>query len=186
MHVRTRRSAPAIQGIDISARPEETLRIQAQALGLPSDALDAQLAVRRARGACGLTALGAFEGGRMVGFAYGVGADEDYPWRAPVLARLHHAGHSSWAQDTFYVCELHMLPSFQRRGLGTLLLTSLCSRASERRVVLTTPDGPTAARRLYQRFGYRDLVVPPAGSGEYTVMGARLPLVPEVFRSMAA
>ncbi|MGP3690504.1 GNAT family N-acetyltransferase [Streptomyces sp. IBSNAI002] len=186
MHVRTRKTAPAVQDIDIVDRAEETLRIQSQALGLPPGALDDQLAVRRARGAHGLSAFGAFEDGRLVGFAYGVGADESYPWRAPVSARLHRAGHSSWAENAFYVCELHMLPAFQRRGLGTLLLTTLCSRATERRVVLTTPAGPTPARRLYQRFGYRDLVTEPEGAEQYTIMGARLPLVPEVFRSMAA
>ncbi|MCY0931633.1 GNAT family N-acetyltransferase [Streptomyces sp. H27-H1] len=180
MQLRTKRPLLRIRDIEVAALAEDTLRIQAAALGLPPGALDDRLWERRARGARGLTALGAFEDGRLVGFSYGVHADEPYAWREPVTARLREAVRPAWAEDVFYLCELHVLPDFQHRGLGTLLLTTLCSRATERRVILTTPQGPTPARRLYRRYGYRDLAhTGPAGRKRYTIMGAELPLLPQ-------
>ncbi|WP_405497480.1 GNAT family N-acetyltransferase [Streptomyces sp. NBC_00096] len=181
MQVRTARTALKVLDIDVAALAEDTLRVQAQALGMPPRALDHRIPERRARGACELTALGAFEGGRLVGFAYGIAAREPYGWRGPVTATLQAAGRHAWAEDAFYLCEMHVLPAFQRRGLGTLLLTSLCERATERRVILTTPHRPTPARRLYHRHGYRDLAsTGSAGSDAepYAIMGAELPLRP--------
>lgn len=185
MHIRTGRSV--IRDIDVAARAEDTLRLQARALGLPADALDHRVGERRTRGSCDLTALGAFEGGLLVGFTYGIAAEKPYAWRHSVLARLEEVGHRSWTEDVFYLCELHVLPAFQGRGLGTRLLTGLCARASERRVILTTPDGPTPARRLYRRFGYRDLAdTGPADEEPYAIMGAELPLLPAAFRARSA
>ncbi|MFI8105902.1 GNAT family N-acetyltransferase [Streptomyces sp. NPDC086023] len=174
--------------IDVAALALPTLRVQAAALELPRRALDHRVPERRMRGACDLTAFGAFDDGRLVGFAYGVRADEPYAWREPVLDRLAAAGCQEWTEDAFYLCELHVRPDFQGRGLGTRLLTTLCSRASERRVVLTTPRQPTPARRLYHRYGYRDLVTTDPGGGEgepYAIMGAELPLLPETFARAA-
>ncbi|MFE9566505.1 GNAT family N-acetyltransferase [Streptomyces sp. NPDC006487] len=189
MHVSTRRPVPVLTAVDIGALAEETLRVQAAALGLAPRALDDRVPERRARGACGLTAIGAFHDGQLAGFTYGVPAHEPYPWREPVLHRLLAAGRRSWTGDAFYLCELHVLPDFQRQGLGTRLLTALCARAGEHRVILTTPAQPTPARRLYHRHGYRDLIdVPPYASdaAPYAIMGAELPLLPEAFRARAA
>ncbi|MCB5167485.1 GNAT family N-acetyltransferase [Streptomyces bambusae] len=189
MNVRTLSPAPAVRHFDVAALARDTLRVQAQALGMPPRALDRRAAERRARASRGLTALGAFAGSRLVGFAYGIPAGRSYPWRDPVTARLHAAGRSVWAEDSFYLCELHVLPEFQGRGLGTRLLTSLCSRATEPRVILTTPHRPSAARRLYARHGYHDLVTAGSDPGDddpYVVMGAQLPLLPAAFRAAQA
>ncbi|MEV7417088.1 GNAT family N-acetyltransferase [Streptomyces sp. NPDC089919] len=188
MHVSIRRPVPAVTAIDVDALAGETLRVQAAALGLPSHALDHRLPERHARGRHGLTAIGAFHDGRLVGFAYGVPAREHYPWRAPVHHRLLAAGRSSWTEDAFYLCELHVLPEFQGRGLGTRLLTALCARAGDaRRVILTTPAQQAPARRLYHRHGFADLTdLAAEGPDQYAVMGAVLPLLPKTFRARAA
>ena len=60
--------------------------------------------------------------------------------------------------DYFELTELHVHPSAQGRGIGEALLTELLSRVDAPRALLSTPEGPTRAWRLYRRIGFTDLL----------------------------
>jgi ribosomal protein S18 acetylase RimI-like enzyme len=92
----------------------------------------------------------------------------------------------TWLDDSFEIAELHVLPSWQGRGIGRSLLLSLASGRPERTAVLSTADAPTTARRLYRGVGFTDLLTDFRFSGTeppYAVMGAPLPLAATGSRS---
>ncbi len=79
----------------------------------------------------------------------------------------------------FAVTELHVLPRFQGRGVGSGLIRTLCEWSGRPRSILSAIDAETPARRLYRALGYRDLaraVRFPNTDRPYAVMGAQLPL----------
>jgi len=81
--------------------------------------------------------------------------------------------------DYFELTELHVHPDAQGRGVGTALLTELLSRVDAPRVLLSTPEGPTRAWRLYRRFGFTDLLRHyhfTGDSRDFAVLGRTLPL----------
>jgi ribosomal protein S18 acetylase RimI-like enzyme len=138
----------------------------------------------------GLTAL---VNGRVAGFTYGFHGENGQWWHDMVAAALatrsgvgvSAAGYGdaeapcAWLDDSFEIAELHVLPSWQGRGIGRSLLLSLASGRPERTAVLSTADAPTKARRLYRGVGFTDLLTDFRFSGSeppYAVMGARLPL----------
>ena len=138
----------------------------------------------------GLTAL---VDGRLAGFTYGFHGENGQWWHdmvAAALATRSAAGGSAaeygdgkapqeWLDDSFEIAELHVLPSWQGRGIGRSLLLSLASGRPERTAVLSTADAPTRARRLYRGLGFTDLLTDFRFSGSeppYAVMGALLPL----------
>ena len=80
----------------------------------------------------------------------------------------------------FEVAELHVLPSYQGKGIGRELLLRLTSGRPERTAVLSTADAESRARRLYRGVGFTDLLTGfrfSGGEPAYAVMGARLPLL---------
>jgi ribosomal protein S18 acetylase RimI-like enzyme len=138
----------------------------------------------------GLTAL---VDGRLAGFTYGFHGENGQWWHdmvAAALATRSAAGGSAaeygdakapreWLDDSFEIAELHVLPSWQGRGIGRSLLVSLASGRPEQTAVLSTADAPTRARRLYRGLGFTDLLTDFRFSGSeppYAVMGAPLPL----------
>lgn len=122
--------------------------------------------------------------GNTVAFAYGFHGASGQWWHDVVdraLTEIAGAEHAAaWLADTFEVAELHVHPDHQRRGLGRKLLTELCSRRTERTMVLSTLERPgSPARRLYRSIGMIDLLREfefPGGGPRYAVMGATLPL----------
>lgn len=127
----------------------------------------------------GLVALGAFDGPTLVGFCYGFPGTSSSWWYRQVRPHLAVAGNEDWLTSSFELVELHVLPEYQRRCLGRQLLCSVCAGSDLPRVILSTPMGAAAARRLYTRLGFRDLTGPFAFGGAgppYTVMGTELPL----------
>jgi ribosomal protein S18 acetylase RimI-like enzyme len=85
-----------------------------------------------------------------------------------------------WLDDSFEVAELHVLPSYQGKGIGRELLLRLTSGRPERTAVLSTADAESRARRLYRGVGFTDLLTGfrfSGGEPPYAVMGARLPLL---------
>jgi ribosomal protein S18 acetylase RimI-like enzyme len=85
-----------------------------------------------------------------------------------------------WLSDYFELTELHVHPQAQGHGLGEQLLRGLLSDpVPASRVLLSTPDVPSRARRLYLRVGFVDLLRGYRFAGdprEFAVLGRTLPL----------
>ncbi|MEE1931070.1 GNAT family N-acetyltransferase [Streptomyces sp. TRM 70351] len=167
--------------LDLSARVDEALAVQALAFGLTDDEIAIRTPiVRRHLTAPGARALGATTGdGRLVGFVYGMPNDRGHWWSTVVEPYLRREGTADWLDDAFTITELHVHPAHQRRGVGVRLITALTDAAAEPRSILSAVDTDSPARTLYGRLGYRDLargVAFPGAPSPYAVMGAPLPL----------
>jgi ribosomal protein S18 acetylase RimI-like enzyme len=133
----------------------------------------------------GWRCLAALDGeDRMLGVAYGyLGAPRQW-WHEQVhkgLATvLAPAVVQHWLAGYFELTELHVLPQAQGRGLGEALLRALLTEpAPAQRVLLSTPEGPTRAWRLYLRMGFRELLRDYCFAGDprrFAVLGRELPL----------
>ena len=128
---------------------------------------------------------GAAAGGRgeLIGFAYGFHGSAGQWWHDVVTNNLaarrggEAAGH--WLGDSFEFAEVHVHPDHQARGTGRAMMHTLAAGRPERTAVLSTPHGPTRARRLYRSLGFVDLLPAfsfPGAGPAYTIMGAVLPL----------
>lgn len=171
----------AVGPLDLAARVDEALAVQAVAFGLTDDEIGVrrQIVLRHLtlRGA---RALGATtEEGRLVGFVYGMPNDRTQWWSTVVHPYLRQEGNDDWLSDAFAITELHVHPAFQNRGIGRELITTLTDTADEPRSILSAIDRESPARALYRSLGYRDLarrVQFPSAPSPYVVMGAWLPL----------
>ncbi|HEX5568646.1 MAG TPA: GNAT family N-acetyltransferase [Streptomyces sp.] len=167
--------------LDLAARVDEALAVQAVAFGLTDDEIGVRRQiVLRHLAAPGTRALGATTGeGRLVGFVYGMPNDRTQWWSTVVEPYLRQAGHLDWLDDAFVVTELHVHPRHQKHGIGRELITTLTDSADEPRSLLSAIDAESPARALYRSLGYRDLarrVLFPSAPSPYAVMGATLPL----------
>ncbi|NLU69702.1 GNAT family N-acetyltransferase [Streptomyces sp. HNM0574] len=167
--------------LDLRARVDEALAVQAVAFGLTDDEVDVRRPiVLRHFATPGTRAFGATTPeGRLVGFAYGMPNDRTQWWSTVVHPYLRQEGNADWLSDAFVVTELHVHPLHQGRGLGRRLITTLTDGAGEPRSLLSALDTESPARALYRSLGYRDLarrVIFPSAPSPYAVMGAPLPL----------
>jgi ribosomal protein S18 acetylase RimI-like enzyme len=167
--------------LDLAARVDDALAVQALAFGLSDD----EIAVRRHivlrhLMSPGCRALGATTPpGRLVGFVYGLPNDRSHWWSTVVEPYLRRSGSEEWLDDSFVITELHVHPEFQARGIGRSLITTLTDGAGQPRSILSAIDIESPARRLYRTLGYQDLarqVLFPSAPKPYAVMGAPLPL----------
>ncbi|KAB8161630.1 GNAT family N-acetyltransferase [Streptomyces sp. 3MP-14] len=169
--------------LDLAARVDEALAIQAEAFGLSQDEMNVRHhIVLRHLATPGASALGATvrSTGRLVGFVYGMPNDRTQWWSSVVEPYLRATGNEDWLDDSFTITELHVLPECQGRGIGRRLITGLTDQAGQARSILSAIDTESPARALYRRLGYRDLarrVLFPAAPRPYAVMGAPLPLL---------
>jgi ribosomal protein S18 acetylase RimI-like enzyme len=166
---------------DLAALVDEALAVQAVAFGLgPDEVSIRRQIVLRHLGCPGARAFGAFgSDGRLVGFVYGMPNDRGHWWSSVVQPYLREQGNDGWLDHSFVITELHVLPGFQKRGIGRSLITRITDTATEPRSILSAIDGDSPARHLYRSLGYRDLARPvhfPSASRPYAVMGAPLPL----------
>ncbi|MCP2165341.1 GNAT family N-acetyltransferase [Goodfellowiella coeruleoviolacea] len=84
-----------------------------------------------------------------------------------------------WLRDYFELTELHVRPDAQGHGLGGDLLRGLLREVSSARVLLSTPEGPTRAWRLYRRLGFTDVLRHYRFTGDprpFAVLGRTLPV----------
>ncbi|MFH8552646.1 GNAT family N-acetyltransferase [Streptomyces celluloflavus] len=171
----------AVGPLDLVARVDDALAVQALAFGLTDD----EIAVRRhivlRHLTCpGARALGATTpAGRLVGFVYGMPNDRAHWWSTVVEPYLHSEGLDHWLDDSFVITELHVHPAHQQHGIGRALITRITDEAREPRSILSAVDTESPARGLYRSLGYRDLarrVLFPGAPTPYAVMGAPLPL----------
>ncbi|WP_354640518.1 GNAT family N-acetyltransferase [Kitasatospora camelliae] len=169
-----------IEPIDLAASAPTVLEVQAVAFGLTPQEVAVRLPiVGRHAEQPGVLALGAHAGGRLVGFGYGMPNRRDHWWSTVIQPYLAAGGYEDWLDDVFAITELHVLPEFQGRGVGSSIIRTLCDRSGRPRSILSAIDAETPARRLYRSLGYRDLaraVRFPNTVRPYAVMGARLPL----------
>jgi ribosomal protein S18 acetylase RimI-like enzyme len=135
----------------------------------------------------GFRAVGAFAalpGSReeaLVGFGYGYLVAPGQWWHDQVRAALDRRTAKKWLPGAFEVCELHVHPDFQSRGLGRQLLHALVEDADAGAALLSTPDADTKAFRLYHADGFVDLARNhhfPGDARPFAILGARLPLTP--------
>ena len=138
----------------------------------------------------GFRAVGAFvaaqEGDRptdeqLVGFGYGYEVAPGQWWHDQVRAALDRRTAKRWLPGAFEVCELHVHPEHQSRGLGRQLLHALLAGLPHPVALLSTPDADTKAFRLYHADGFVDLARGyhfPGDARPFAILGARLPLHP--------
>ncbi|GAA1899187.1 GNAT family N-acetyltransferase [Streptomyces sodiiphilus] len=174
-----------ITPLDLAARVDEALAVQARAFGLTDEEIGVRrhivlrhLANPQAR-ALGAVVGDGPGGGELVGFVYGMPCERSQWWSTVVEPYLRRAGHDSWLDDSFTITELHVLPAYQGHGIGRRLITTLTDGVPQPRSLLSAIDTESPARGLYRTLGYRDLAVRvmfPSASTPYAVMGAPLPL----------
>ncbi|MFE3600074.1 GNAT family N-acetyltransferase [Streptomyces sp. NPDC059096] len=167
--------------VDLAARVDEALAVQALAFGLSDDEVGVRrhIVLRHVLHR-GCRALGATTAsGRLVGFVYGMPNDRAHWWSTIVEPYLRAGGSDGWLDDSFVITELHVHPEFQARGIGRTLITAITDDAAQPRSILSAIDIESPARRLYRTLGYEDLarrVHFPSAPKPYAVMGAPLPL----------
>jgi ribosomal protein S18 acetylase RimI-like enzyme len=167
--------------LDLAARVDEALIVQALAFGLSQDEIDVRRhIVLRHLDHPQARALGATTAdGRLVGFVYGLPNDRTHWWSTVVEPYLRATGSESWLDDSFVITELHVHPEFQQRGIGRSLITTITDSVGLPRSILSAIDTESPARGLYRALGYQDLarqVLFPSAPKPYAVMGAPLPL----------
>jgi ribosomal protein S18 acetylase RimI-like enzyme len=133
----------------------------------------------------GFRAVGGFapgpDGEQLVGFGYGYLVAPGQWWHDQVRAALDRRTAKRWLPGAFEVCELHVHPDHQSRGLGRQLLRALVADLPHPTALLSTPDADTKAFRLYHADGFVDLARGhhfPGDSRPFAILGARLPLQP--------
>lgn len=133
----------------------------------------------------GWRCIGAYaEDGTMVGVAYGYLGAAGQWWHEQVRkglnTRMSDDDARAWLADYFELTELHVHPDAQGHGIGEQLLRMLLSDpAPAGRVLLSTPEGPSRAWRLYTRVGFSPLLRHYRFAGdprEFAVLGRPLPL----------
>jgi GNAT superfamily N-acetyltransferase len=172
---------------EFTAQLDQLIRVYAAAMRPSADMLPGRRSIMIGHASYpGFRALIVAENGSgdMVGFGYGFRGVPGQWWHDTV-ARALNAAHGSevagpWLNDSFEVAELHVVPEYQGRGIGTGLLLRLTSGRPEHTALLSTRDADTPARRLYRGVGFTDLLTGfeffPSVEPPYAVMGAELPL----------
>jgi ribosomal protein S18 acetylase RimI-like enzyme len=160
----------------------EALAIYGEAMGYSSSVVAGRYGYTERPG---FRAVGAFatdtDGERMVGFGYGYEVAPGQWWHDQVRAALDRRTAKRWLPGAFEVCELHVHPDTQSRGLGRRLLHALVADLANPVALLSTPDADTKAFRLYHADGFVDLARGhhfPGDARPFAILGARLPLHP--------
>jgi len=174
---------------ELRGRLTEALLLYVTAMGYPQSAAEQRMPMwlshmLRSGWRCVL-ALDSADG--LVGIGYGyVGAAGQW-WHEQVRSGLlRQAGQSiadRWMADYFELTELHVNPQAQGYGLGERLLRRLLSEVRSADVLLSTPEGPSRAWRLYRRMGFTDVLRRYRFAGDprpFAVLGRSLPLEPPV------
>lgn len=119
-----------VQPIDLAAWAPYALEVQSAAFGLSPEEVAVRLhIVGRHALQPGVIALGALSAGQLVGFGYGMPNQREHWWSTVIEPHLEARGHGDWLDGVFAVTELHVLPQFQGRGLGSTLIRTLCERS---------------------------------------------------------
>lgn len=119
----------------------------------------------------------------LVGIGYGYRGASGQWWHEQVRRGLTTVSGAQavdeWMDDYYELTELHVLPRAQGRGLGEALLRNLLDGVPTSHVLLSTPEGPSNAWRLYRRVGFVDLLRHYQFTGDprpFAVLGRELPM----------
>jgi ribosomal protein S18 acetylase RimI-like enzyme len=134
----------------------------------------------------GWRCVGAFTAhDELIGIGYGYLGVPGQWWheqvRRGMLAARSQADIDLWMNDYFELTELHVRPDSQGGGLGEEILRQLLYGAQGSKVLLSTPEGPTRAWKLYRRVGFVDVLRNYRFTGDprpFAVLGRSLPLEP--------
>ena len=121
--------------------------------------------------------LVAREADELAGFGYGYTGEVGQWWTENVARSLTAAQRAEWIEQPHYeIVELHVRPSFQRRGVGSALLAQLLTRQPHDRALLSTQTGSRKARDFYAKNGWAELASVDFGAGypPYLVLGRRV------------
>jgi GNAT superfamily N-acetyltransferase len=113
----------------------------------------------------------------VVGFGYGYTGEYGTWWTDAVARSLTSEQRAEWLDAPhFEIVELHVRPSRQRRGVGSMLLAQLLTRQPHDRAVLSTQTGSRKARQFYAKNGWTELADVDFGRGypAYLALGKRL------------
>jgi ribosomal protein S18 acetylase RimI-like enzyme len=168
-------------GEQFAQRLDEAMSIYVAAMGYsPSAGHQRALTARNHVHIDGFACRAAvLDDGTLVGFGYGYTTARGQWWHDLVRRALPRDIAAEWLDGAFELSELHMLPSYQGRGIGRQVLTQLADTIPHRTILLSTPDAETRAFRLYHALGFVDLrrnYLFPGDSRPFAVLGARLPL----------
>ena len=92
---------------------------------------------------------------------------------------------AAWLADYFELTEIHVRPRTQGQGVGEDLLRRLLDGVPNRQVLLSTPEGPSRAWKLYRRVGFGDVLRHYHFAGDprpFAILGRSLPLEPVTVR----
>lgn len=119
----------------------------------------------------------------LVGISYGYRGASGQWWheqvRRGLLTSSGAAAVDEWMRDYFELTELHVRPDQQGRGLGEGLLRHLLGGAHADLALLSTPEGPSRAWKLYRRVGFVDVLRDYLFAGDprpFAVLGRTLPM----------
>jgi ribosomal protein S18 acetylase RimI-like enzyme len=119
----------------------------------------------------------------LIGISYGYRGAAGQWWheqvRRGLLLSSGAAAVDTWMTDYFELTELHVHPTAQGRGVGEGLLRHLLAGVRADTTLLSTPEGPSRAWRLYRRVGFEDVLRDYLFAGDprpFAVLGHRLPL----------
>lgn len=164
----------------IRRRVDEVMAVYETAMAYPTGTglQRAGYAVSHTRLA-GYRAVLATESDVIVGFGYGYHSKPGQWWHDQVRVAVGPEIAARWLVDGFELCELHVLPQYQGYGVGRRVLTDLAALVEQRRMLLSTPEGPTRAWRLYTSLGFVPLARHyhfPGDARPFGILGAQLPL----------
>jgi ribosomal protein S18 acetylase RimI-like enzyme len=169
---------PTLERVDPLPLRDELREVHRSALG--AGALSDQWVSRRLPGHVGrddFAFLVARRRDEIEGFAYGYRGVRGQWWTDHVAEALGHDLAAVWVdRPHFEVVELHVRPSWQRRGLGTALLDTLLDAQPYAQALLSTRAGSEQARRFYAKNDWLELAPLDFGPGypAYLVLGKRL------------
>jgi GNAT superfamily N-acetyltransferase len=121
--------------------------------------------------------LVARHGSELTGFAYGYAGAYGQWWTEHVARSLTAAQRTVWLDVPHYeIVELHVRPSWQRRGVGSALLARLLTLQPHDRAILSTQSRSSKARSFYAKNGWAELANVDFGVGypPYLVLGKKL------------
>ncbi len=169
-----------IEPLDLLARADEAHAVQRAALatviaatGVGSEVDEHHYERHAARD--GFRAVGAWDDGRLVGFAYGYRETPGSWWDGWVRPALAAVGEAHLLDGAFELVELHVAPALHRQGVGSGLLRVLLEGVEAPRVLLSTQDGANPARAFYRAQGFREVAALPYGTVPFLVLVRDLP-----------